>query len=470
MRRLARIVPLLSVFLALVGVASAQPAGDLGQLSGTLEALSESVRPAVVQIFATGYAAGQGVVASSGDLLSRQRGSGSGVVLDAGGYIVTNAHVVAGARRIQVELPLAGDNRTGRSILQPRGELVEAQVVGVDRETDLAVLKVDVSRQLPFLPLGDSEALQPGQVVMAFGSPLGLANSVSLGVVSATARQIRPEDPVIYIQTDATINPGNSGGPLVDVEGRVVGINTFILSQSGGSEGIGFAVPSNIVQNVYDQIRQAGRVIRGEIGVRAQTITRELATGLGLSQDWGVVLADVLPNGPAAEAGLRIGDIILSLDGKPMENARQFLVNLYSQRIGAFVELEVLRGTSQVTFSVAPIERRGDPGRFEGMVTAEEHLVPRLGILALNLTPQVSAMLPALRQPRGVVVAVSSANAVPVRGEPLLPGDVIHAVNGNPVGSLVGLRTALDQVGAGEPAVIQVERAGQFLYVTLVLE
>ena len=141
--------------------------------------------------------------------------------------------------------------------------------------------------------------------LITLGSPLGLANSVSLGVVSAVARQIRADDPVVYIQTDASINPGNSGGPLVDVEGRVVGVNTFILSQSGGSEGIGFAVPSNIVRTVYKQIRQFGRVRRGEIGVRAQTITPELAGGLGLPQNWGVVLADVFPGGPAATAGVR---------------------------------------------------------------------------------------------------------------------------------------------------------------------
>ena len=221
-----------------VSAAQAQRVGDLRGLSETLESLTEEVRPAVVQILATGYAAGQGVVSSSGALFSRQQGSGSGVILDPGGYIVTNAHVIANASRIQVELPLSGDDTAGsRSVLQPRGQVVGAQVVGVDQETDLAVLKIQVDRELHALELGDSEALKPGAMVMAFGSPLGLTNSVSLGVVSAVARQIRDDDPVIYIQTDASINPGNSGGPLVDVEGRVVGISTFILSQSGGSEG-----------------------------------------------------------------------------------------------------------------------------------------------------------------------------------------------------------------------------------------
>ncbi len=379
-RRLA-----LSLIFLVWGASSvlAQPAADLRGLSRTLETLSETVRPALVQVFATGYAVGEGVVPSIAALLSRERGSGSGVIVDPEGYVVTNAHVVANASRIQVELPLSDRDTVGlRSVVQPRGELVAAQVVGVDRETDMAVLKLRVDRALTALPLGDSEALRPGELVMAFGSPLGLANSVSLGIVSAVARQIRADDSMIYIQTDASINPGNSGGPLVNVEARVVGINTFILSQSGGSEGIGFAVRSNIVRTVYEQIRRFGRVRRGEIGVYGQTITPELARGLGLSQMWGVVLADVYPGGPAATAGLQVGDVVLTLDGKTMENARQFQVNLYPRRVGESVNLEVLRGNVRVTYSVIPNERPTDPNRFQAMVRPEEHLIPQLGILA----------------------------------------------------------------------------------------
>ena len=331
------------VLLLVAARAGAQPAGSLAALSDSLEGLSQRVGPAVVQIFVSGYAVGQGLVPSADALVSRQQGSGTGVLLDSAGYIVTNAHVVARAARVQVALPVSttvGAER--RSIIRPPGRLVGAQVVGTDLETDLAVLKVQVDDQLPFLELGDSEALSPGQIVMAFGSPLGLENSVSLGVVSAVARQLRLGDPMIYIQTDASINPGNSGGPLVDVNGRVVGISTFILSQSGGSEGLGFAVPSNIVRTVYEQMRQHGRVRRGAIGARVQTVTPELAEGLGLAQDWGVILADVYPRGPADAAGLRVGDIVLAMDGKPMENARQFQVNLYPHGVGETVRVEVL--------------------------------------------------------------------------------------------------------------------------------
>src|SRR5437867_10305927 len=322
---LASLMPVAAAAQALV---PARGAPDLSGLSRDLQALSERVKPAVVQVLITGYAAADGQ-------LVKQRASGSGVILDSDGYVITNAHVVHGARRVQVALAgLASGPPGARSILKAPGRVVGAVVVGTDLETDLAVLKVD-EKGLPVLAFGDSEALRPGELVLAFGSPLGLENSVTLGVVSAVARQVRPEDRMIYVQTDASINPGNSGGPLLDLEGRVVGINTLIFSQSGGSEGIGFAAPSNIVRNVFEQIRKTGRVRRGHIGARAQTITSELAAGLGLPREWGVVLTDVVPGGPAAAAGLKVGDIVLSMNGKPMENARQFNVNLYARPAGA---------------------------------------------------------------------------------------------------------------------------------------
>ena len=319
---------------------------------------------------------------------------------------MTNAHVIAGARHIDVLVPPpSGPPGGGRSVLKASGRILSAQLVGIDSETDLAVLLVP-EKGLPVLSLGDSEAVRPGQIVFAFGSPLGLEGSVSLGVVSAVARQLKPESPMIYLQTDASINPGNSGGPLLDTEGRVVGINTLIFSQSGGSEGIGFAAPSNIVRNVFEQIRQKGRVQRGEIGARAQTITADLASGLGLPQSWGVVIADVAPDGPAAEAGLDIGDLVLSMDGKPMENARQFDVNLYRRAVGDVVPLEVQRGEARLTLRVKVRERPSDPDRLAEMVTRERNFVAPLGILALDLSdPRLATLVGSLRARAGVVVA-----------------------------------------------------------------
>jgi len=302
---------------------SAGPLTDasLQALSDDFETLAERATPAVVQIVASGYGPiedGNSFAAT----VARQRGGGSGVILDPNGYIITNAHVVDGAGRVQV---LLASRRTAdpepRSTLKPRPRLCEAKVLGVDVETDLAVLRID-EVNLPSLELADSDTVRQGQIVFAFGSPLGLENTVTMGVVSSSARQLEPDHPMIYIQTDSAINPGNSGGPLLNVEGEVIGINTLILSQSGGNEGVGFAVPSNIVWTVYKQLRDNGVVRRGEIGVTAQTITPLLAAGLGLSRDWGVILGDVRRRGPGEIGGLQVGDIVLSLNGKPMENAR----------------------------------------------------------------------------------------------------------------------------------------------------
>ena len=204
----------------------------LGELSRSLQDLSDAVSPSIVQVLVTAYATPETEDSRSAEP-TIERSSGSGVIVDADGYIVTNAHVVENASRLEVELPYAATGGDpGRSIVRRRGRLIGAQIVAVDRETDIAVLKVE-ARALPALAFGDSDQLRPGQIVLAFGSPLGLESSVTMGVVSAVARQLTPEDPMIYVQTDAPINPGNSGGALVDTDGRLVGINTLIYSQSG---------------------------------------------------------------------------------------------------------------------------------------------------------------------------------------------------------------------------------------------
>lgn len=440
---------------------------DLVGLSRSFESLAERIKPAVVQIYVTGYDVGGSF--GGGDLLSKQYSGGSGVILDPNGYIVTNAHVVDGARRIQVIMsePHAPGS-PGESILKAGGKISGAQLVGLDRPTDLAVLKIS-GKNLPFMTLGDSDDLHPGQLVMTLGSPLGLENTVTLGVVSAVARQLQPQSSMIYIQTDASINPGNSGGPLVDMQGRVVGINTLILSQSGGSEGLSFAAPSNIVKNVFNQIRTTGRMRRGVIGVNAQTITPMMAEALKLSRTWGVILSDVYPGGPAIAMGLKPGDIILSLDGKVVENGRQLQVNLYSRHIGEQITLEVLRGTETFTAQVPVGEPSDDPGRFKELVTPKQNLIPRLGILGLDLSQDIIEMIPFLREHTGVVVAAGSAG-MSSRGQGLLPGDVIHSINGQSVESLVALQNEIDQLKAYTPIVLHVERQGELMYVVLEIE
>jgi serine protease Do len=441
--------------------------GDLRQSSQQLEALAERVGLSVVQVLTLGYASGDLADGERGVLVAPSRGAGSGVIVDAAGYIVTNAHVVQGAHRIQVELPVR--EAGGRSLVRPRPRLVGAQVVALDEETDLAVLKV-AEQGLPALTFADSDAVRPGQFVLAFGSPLGLTSSVTLGVISAVGRQLESEDPMVYLQTDAPINPGNSGGPLVNLDGQVVGINTLILTQSGGNEGLGFAAPSNIVRRVFEQIRQYGRVRRGEIGVRAQTITPLLAEGLKLSRDAGVILSDVYPEGPAAAAGAEVGDIVLRLDGKPMENGRQLQVNLYTRAVGDTVRLDIERRGMSLSLAVAVAEREDDPGRFTGLARPEDHLVPRLGVLGLSMTPEIASLLPDLRVASGVVVAGASGDVVPGSDGQLEPGDVIHAVNGRPVRTLAELRAAVEAMKPGDALALQVERDAELLYVTRRIE
>jgi serine protease Do len=439
----------------------ASPEG-LVALDAQLKALTRRVAPAVVQVVASGYAAGGEA------LLTRARSYGSGAVVDSDGWIVTNAHVVDGASAVHVELLRLREPGEKGSILRPRSRRLPARVVGSDRETDVAVLKVEAT-DLASLPLGDSDDLRQGQLVLAFGSPLGLENSASLGVVSAVARQLAPDSPMIYVQTDASINPGNSGGPLVDVEGRMVGLNTLIASHSGGDEGIGFAAPSNIVRSVFEQIREQGRVRRGVIGVSAQTITPELGDGLGLGVHSGVVLSDVRPGGPAAAAGLRIGDIIVALDGKPMENARQLDVNVYQRALGDAVALDVVRSGVRLSFEVTVLERPQDPDRFMSLVTPESNLVSRLGVLALELDDDLLKVAGPLRGKEGVLVA-ARAGGDSGPDYDLRPGDVIYAVNGVSVRGLTELRQAVGRPRQGESLVLQVERGGELLFVVVELQ
>ncbi len=436
------------------------PASPLSVLDAALRELSARVSPAVVQVVTFGYAPAGGP-----GLIARESGTGSGVVLDAEGYVVTNAHVVEGARRIQVVPP--PPESEGRSILKPPGRALGATLVGLDRETDLALLKVEA--RLPALELGDSEALRQGQVVLAVGSPFGFDNTVTLGVVSAVARQLEPDSPMIYVQTDAAVNPGNSGGPLVDIDGRVVGINTLLVSPGGASDGVGFAVPAHIVRRVVDQLRRTGRLRRGEIGAHVQTLTPALAAGLGLPRAEGAIVTDVLPRGGAARAGVQLGDLVLSLDGKPIENARQLNVNLYLREPGATARLELLRGERRVEALVSVDERAGDPESLRARVSPERNLVARLGLLGLDLDDELLALVPPLRARAGVWVVAGRGDAE-VGHEGLQPGDAIYAANGRAVTSVQGLRDSVALLPPGAPVALHVERRGRLMYVTLAAE
>jgi serine protease Do len=447
--------------------ATPEAPGVLSQLNRELQGLAARVSPAVVQILVTGYGPLREEDRSQTAFIVRQHAVGSGVIVDASGYIMTNAHVVEGAQRIRVALPLPMGDSAGQVPIGKR-RILEAKLIGQHKETDLALLKIDET-DLPTLQLGGRPPAHVGQLVFAIGSPEGLQNSVTMGVVSALARQPDSTKPLTYLQTDAPINPGNSGGPLVDMNGAVLGINTFILSQGGGSEGLGFAIPARVVDFVYRSLRAHGHVHRVEIGAGAQEITPTLADGLHLSQHWGVVVDDVTPDGPAAAAGLQIQDIILSADDRRIETLPSLTAALYLHRLDEVVKLEILRGTEKKTLFVPAIEHRDHMDELLDTVNPENSLIQRLGVIAVDLSPELRTRLGSLRVSSGVVVVGRAADLIlPDTG--LQAGDIIHQLNTTLVDSVDALRAAVGALKTGDAVVLQVERDSGLLYVSFEME
>jgi len=444
------------------GAQQAKESADfLHQLSSSSESLVRRVSPSVVQVLTVGYGTVEESGGSQTALVARQRTIGAGVIVDPDGYIITNAHVVGGAQRVRVVLTSPSAGESPLALISAERKTLDANIVGLDTDLDLALLKVEATA-LPALAISSYSKIRQGELVFAFGSPEGLQNSVTMGVISSVARQPDPDKPIVYIQTDAPINPGNSGGPLVDVDGELVGINTFILSQSGGSEGLGFAIPSGVVNFVYRQLRQYGHVHRGEIGVGVQTITHTLAGGLGLPRDHGVIVADVLPDGPADQAGLKIQDIVLSIDGQPVETLLQFDRAIFLHSKDEPAKLRVLRGQENHQLLVQVIEHEHDVDRVIDLVDPAKDLVPKLGILGLEIDREISRMFPELRRGSGVVVVARAATAGPDSG--LQSGDVIHSLNGITVIGLDGLRSAVDKLKPNDPVAMQIERQGKLMY------
>ena len=448
--------------------AQEHPMQDLQRLNQSVDALIKKVSPSVVQILVTGYGPlEEGDRSSTNTVIGRQRAIGSGFVIEESGYIMTNAHVVKGAQRVQVVLPNPSTESSLEAALSTRTRVVPARIVGVSQELDLAVIKVEAGK-LPILSLADYRKLGQGEMVFAFGSPEGLRNSVTMGVVSAAARQTDPDSPMVYIQTDAAINPGNSGGPLVNVNGEVVGVNTFILSQSGGNEGLGFAIPSGVVGVAYRELRKFGHLHRAQIGISLQTITPTLAAALNLPRDYGVVISDVLPNSPAVAAGLQIGDVLATVDGRPAENLPFVAFHFFALEYGQKVHLDVLRGKERLAFDVPVAQPPRDMDQVASLADPDKNLVPTLGILGVEINQRIAAMVPDLRDAFGIIVAARSTGAsVEV---PLVTGDVIRTLNGQPMTTLDRLRSALKALPLSAPVALQIQRDQKLLFVAFTLD
>jgi len=267
----------------------------------------------------------------------RQQGEGSGVIVSADGYIVTNNHVVDGATELTVSM---ADKRE-----------MKARVIGTDAKTDIALIKVD-ARDLPHVVLGDSSKVEVGDIALAMGNPFGLGQTVTMGIISATGRGgLGIEDYEDFIQTDASINPGNSGGALVNTRGELIGINTAILSRSGGNQGVGFAVPVDLVRHVMTQLKENGAVTRARLGVYFQELTPKLASALGVQASKGAVVAEIVPDGPASKSGLRKDDVITALNGQAIDG-RSLRNAVGSMTPGSTINLKVLRGSSERNFSI----------------------------------------------------------------------------------------------------------------------
>ena len=372
-----------------------------------------------------------------------QHGIGSGVIISPDGYIVTNNHVVDGATDIQVTL---SDRR-----------ILPAKLIGTDPLTDLAVIKIEGSN-FPNVPLGDSSQLHPGQTVLAFGNPFGFRFTVTRGIVSALNRpnpyNDDPRKPGQYIQTDAAINPGNSGGPLVNARGEVIGINTFLISPSGSFSGMGFAIPTQIVQPTVDSLMRYGKVSHGYIGVGITDVTPENSKFFDLKDANGAVISEVQPDSPGAKAGLKVGDVITGLDGKKVTDAGELQVEVSSKHPGTKVTLDVLRDGKSVNVPVT-LEELGCKDKKEELSASADNGKPRWGVGIADLTSDVREQLQAPQNLKGAVIQRVQPGS-PAEEAGLQPGDVIQSVNRQQTPSAADVQKALASVPKGQDAMVLV--------------
>lgn len=444
----------------------------LQEYDQAIDDVAERAMRSVVEIEVTGYGVPEheeDSSTSSPQMLQRQRSLGSGVIVDPDGYIVTNNHVVAGAVRIRVILaPVTVEIVPYHTSLARKQRVYEAKLIGTNHYADLAVIKIE-EKNLPAMQLPDEQFhIRLGQTVLAIGAPQGLDHTVTKGIVSAVGRQPELDRPMVYVQTDAPINPGNSGGPLIDRNGNLVGINTFILSSGGGSEGLGFAIPEPVVRFAYRELRAHGVVQAITIGAHAQTITAALAAGLKLPQDWGVILSDVDPGGPAETAGLHAGDVIDSVDGVPIDSLPKYTAFMYMHPRGYPMQVQVIRNGGPVTVGVTPADAPPTVDNLTDLINPSTDLIAQLGIFCIDLKGPLSDSMQT-RSKSGVLVA-GLLNGEPATLADLQPGDVVRTMNGKPVNDTAHFRQDLASFKPGDAVVFEIERQGVVQYVAFEIE
>jgi serine protease Do len=445
--------------------------GILKEYDQAIDQIAERAMQSVVEIEVTGY----GVPEHDKDqgdqqqALERQRSIGSGVIVDPDGYIITNNHVVAGAMRIRVIIaPATVELAMNNTQLNNPQRVYEAKLIGTTRYADLALIKIE-EKGLPFIPLPQQFSFRLGQTVVAIGAPEGLDHTVTKGIISAVGRQPEVDRPMVYVQTDAPINPGNSGGPLIDRNGNLVGINTFIVTSGGGSEGLGFAIPEPIVRFVYHELKDHGIVPNVTIGAHAQSVTPALAAGLKLPQDWGVILSDIDPGGPAAAAGLRQQDVVTAIDNVRVDSLPKYTARLYVHPRNTPIQMGVLRDGKPLTVSITAVAAPPLIDNLSDLIDPRRDLIASLGIFVIDLKhSQVGAMLN-LRSENGVLVA-GLLGGEPATAADLTTGDVIRAINGKPLDSSQQLRQILAGLKPGDAVVLEVERQSVLQYVAFEME
>ena len=451
------VLPLLLLFpvllypaLALAGPTAdavrAEPPGIrlLEEIQAVITNLAEQAKPSVVNLFplpSTGRSR-----EGAGERAPNASGSGSGLIIDSDGYIITNNHVIGDATEIEVRF-------------SDKTKLI-ASVVGKDLDTDLALLKVMASQPLPNARFGDSTSVKVGQWVLAVGNPFGLDRTVTLGVVSGIGREnmnlSRYEN---FIQTDASINPGNSGGPLFNLYGEVIGINTAIINFA---QGIGFAIPSNMAKQVIEQLLAKGKVVRGWLGVGIQPMTPELAKKFGVTESEGVLVNEVFEKDPAASAGIKPGDIIVNIDGSPVDSPNKLSRLIGALTPGATAHIEVIRDRHRLILNIPLIERRDTVST---TAIPQTKVAVKLGLDVQDVTPELVDTFN-LRESKGALIAKVEAHSL-AQDEGLREGDLIKEVNRAEVASALEFHSALSRLRQGDTVLLRVLRENRAFYVVL---